>query len=106
MELDTYTFVLLRRGPRAFAYGVEELDRLQAGHLAYLDAMREQGMLLAAGPFRDQPDETLRGFCIYGTNVEETRELVAADPSIRAGRLVAEVMVWLTKRGVVTFHPA
>ena len=63
-------------------------------------------MLLAAGPFRDQPDETLRGFCIYGTNVEETRELVAADPSIRAGRLVAEVMVWLTKRGVVTFHPA
>jgi hypothetical protein len=48
--------------------------------------MRERGALLVAGPFREQPDETLRGFCIYGTSLVETRKLVAADPSIRAGR--------------------
>jgi len=99
MELERYTFVLLRRGPRAFDYDEDELDRLQAAHLGHRDAMRERGALLIAGPFREQPDETLRGFCLYGTELEETRALVAADPSIRAGRMTADVMVWLTKPG-------
>ena len=106
MDLESYTFVLLRRGPRAFEYDEEELDRLQDAHLAHLDAMRERGALLVAGPFREQPDETLRGFCIYGTSLVETRRLVAADPSIRAGRMAADVMVWLTKSGAVSFHPS
>lgn len=86
MELERYTFVLLRRGPRAQEHSGDELDRLQEAHLAYLDAMRERGALPAAGPFSEQPDETLRGFCIYGTAVEETRGLVDADPSIRSPR--------------------
>ena len=29
MELDRFSFVLLRRGPRADAFSEEELDRLQ-----------------------------------------------------------------------------
>jgi hypothetical protein len=41
MELDGYSFVLLKRGPRAFEYSDEELDRLQEQHLAHLDAMKE-----------------------------------------------------------------
>jgi uncharacterized protein len=105
MELESYTFVLLRRGPRALEYSEEELDRLQERHLAHLDAMRKRGALLLAGPFREQPDEALRGFAIYATGLEETRALVDADPSIRAGRIEADVMVWLTKRGSVSFHP-
>jgi uncharacterized protein YciI len=78
MELDGYSFVLLKRGPRALEYSDEELDRLQEQHLAHLDAMKEQGHLLVAGPFSDQPDETLRGFCLYRTSVEE---IAAASPS-------------------------
>jgi uncharacterized protein YciI len=105
IELERYTFVLLRRGPRAHVYSEEELDRLQDAHLAHLAAMRERGALLLAGPFREQPDESLRGFCIYGTDLEETRALVGADPSIQAGRMQADVMVWLTRRGAVSFHP-
>jgi uncharacterized protein YciI len=85
MELDGYSFVLLKRGPRAFEYSDEELDRLQEQHLAHLDAMKEQGHLLVAGPFSDQPDETLRGFCLYRTSVDETRRLAESDPSVRAG---------------------
>ena len=72
MELESYTFVLLKRGPRAHEYSGEALDRLQEQHLAHLDAMREQGHMLIAGPFSDQPDESLRGFCIYRTDLEET----------------------------------
>ena len=103
MDLVAYTFVLLRRGPRAEDYDEETLARLQASHLAFLDDMRERGNLLVAGPFDDQEDETLRGFCIFRTGLEETRALVQDDPSIQAGRMAAAVMTWLTHRGHVEF---
>ena len=67
MELDHYTFVLLRRGSRADSFTEDELEHLQAAHLAHLAGMRERGAMLAAGPFSEQPDESLRGFCLYGT---------------------------------------
>ncbi len=99
MEFDRYTFVLLRRGPRALEFDEDELDRLQAAHLAHLDAMRERGVLLAAGPFEDQDDETKRGICIYRTGLEETRRLAEQDPSVQAGRMAIEAMTWLTPKG-------
>lgn len=101
MELDAYTFVLLRRGPRAADYTDEELEEIQAGHLAFLDEMRDQGHLLLSGPFRDQEDETKRGFCVYRTGVEQTRALTEHDPAIKAGRLNVEVMTWLTRKGAL-----
>jgi uncharacterized protein len=101
MELDSYTFVLLKRGPRAFEFSDEELDRLQEQHLGHLDAMREQGHLLIAGPFSNQPDESLRGFCLYKTDLDETRRLVESDPSVQAGRMAVDVMTWWTKRGTL-----
>ena len=101
MELDGYSFVLLKRGPRAHEFSDEELEQLQAQHLGHLDAMREQGHLLLAGPFSDQEDESLRGFCLYRTSVEETRRLAESDPSVRAGRMAVDVMGWWTGRGAL-----
>jgi uncharacterized protein len=105
MELESYSFVLLRRGPRAAEYDDAELDRLQAAHLSFLDEMRDAGHLVLAGPFSHQPDESLRGLCVYVTDLETTRALAATDPSVRAGRMEAEVMTWWTLAGAVTFHP-
>jgi len=101
MELDGYSFVLLKRGPRASEYSDEELDRLQEQHLAHLGAMREQGHLLLAGPFSDQADESLRGFCLYKTGLEETRRLAESDPSVKAGRMAVDVMTWWTGLGAL-----
>jgi uncharacterized protein YciI len=101
MELDSYTFVLLRRGPRAGEYTGAQLEEIQRGHLAFLDRMREQGHLLLSGPFRDQEDEAKRGFCVYRTGLEETRRLTEDDPAIRAGRMSAEIMTWLTPKGAL-----
>lgn len=101
MELDSYTFVLLRRGPRADDYSDEELEGLQAAHLAFLDSMRERGHLVLAGPFRDQEDETKRGLAIYRTTLDETRRLTQQDPSVQAGRIAIEAMTWLTPKGVL-----
>jgi uncharacterized protein YciI len=77
---------------------------LQEQHLAYLDDLAAQGKLVGAGPFSDQPDESLRGLCFYGTSVEEARTLAAQDPSVRAGRLTVDVMTWWTRKGSVSFH--
>ena len=105
-DLVAYTFVLLRRGPRAHEYDDAELARLQAAHLAFLDDMRRRGHLLVAGPFDDQEDESLRGFCLFRTGLEETRALVRSDPSVEAGRMAADVMTWFTHRGHVEFPEA
>jgi uncharacterized protein YciI len=106
VELESFAFVLLRRGLRAHEFSEAELDRLQAQHLAHLDAMTAAGKLLAAGPFSDQPDESFRGFCIYGTSLEEARSLAASDPSVQAGRMAVDVMLWWTKEGSVSFRPS
>jgi hypothetical protein len=56
-------------------------------------------VLLLAGPFADQPDESLRGLCVFTTSIAETRALMSEDPAVVAGRLVADVMSWWTLRG-------
>lgn len=103
MELDSYSFVLLKRGPRAAEFSDDDLEVLQAQHLGHLEAMTEQGHLVLAGPFSDQPDETLRGFCLYRTDLEETRRLAESDPSVRAGRMAVDVMGWWTQKGSLPF---
>ena len=102
-ELESFTFVLLRRPAGAPSLPEDELERLQQQHLAHLDRLADEGKLLGAGPFSDQPDESLRGLCFFATTVEEAMELVAGDPSVRAGRLEGEVMTWSTPKGAVTF---
>jgi uncharacterized protein len=105
MDLVSYSFVLLRRGPRADELAPDEMERLQAAHLAHLDQLRRDGTLLVAGPFADQPDESLRGLCVYSCGLDETRALAESDPSVRAGRLAVDVMTWWVQRGAVTFGP-
>jgi uncharacterized protein YciI len=104
MELDRYSFVLLRRGPRADEFSESELEELQAAHLAHLAAMSERGVMPVAGPFSEQPDETMRGVCLYSVELEEARQLAESDPSVRAGRLAVDVFNWWTKKGVLRFQ--
>jgi uncharacterized protein YciI len=100
-RFDRFTLVLLRRPPDSPAFSDQELADLQEQHLAHLRAMRERGALAAAGPFRDQRDETLRGLCVYRVGVEEARTLAQSDPSVRARRMAVEAMTWLVPEGEV-----
>jgi uncharacterized protein len=104
MEIESYAFVLLKHGPAAGDFDDDELERLQVAHLGHLAAMTRTGKLVAAGPFSDQPDETLRGLCVYDCSLGEARELAESDPSVQAGRLAAEVMTWSTQAGAISFH--
>jgi uncharacterized protein len=101
-ELERYSFVLLRRPPDAPDLPEERLEEIQEQHLAHPGELYERGVLLLSGPFGDQPDESFRGLCVLTTSLEETRELLAGDPAVRAGRLAADVMSWWTRKGALS----
>jgi uncharacterized protein YciI len=91
---DVFTLVLLRRPPDAPEMPDEELDALQARHLAYRAELRRQGLLVVNGPLSEQSDVTLRGLSIFACSLEEAAHLSDADPSVQAGRLTYEIMEW------------
>jgi uncharacterized protein len=99
MQLERYTFVLLRRPADAPDLPDKRLEEIQEQHLAHLGALKQRGVLLLAGPFDDQPDEALRGLCIFETDLDETRVIMAEDPAVLAGRLTVDVMTWWTMPG-------
>jgi hypothetical protein len=97
------TLVLLKRPPDAPDLSEGRLDEIQAQHLAHLRQMGERGAMVAAGPFDDQPDESLRGMCLYRTDLEETRRLCQQDPAVRARRLAVDVLTWWFPVGTVRY---
>jgi uncharacterized protein len=62
---DVYTVVVLRRPADAPKMSEEELDALQARHLAYRAELRRQGLVVVNGPFGEQTDESYRGMSIF-----------------------------------------
>ena len=103
MALERYELVILRRPGEPTEYDDETLDRIQAEHLAFHAALRESGQVVTNGPVRDQPDESMRGLTFYRVgSVAEARRIAEQDPSVRAGRLVIDVMTWLCPAGTMT----
>ena len=102
-EFDVYTLVLLKRPQGAPNMSDEELDELQARHLAYRADLRRQGVLVANGPLSEQSDESLRGLSIFACDLGEAARLSDDDPSVKAGRLSYEVMEWWMAAGTLAF---
>ncbi|MFI5285108.1 MAG: YciI family protein [Candidatus Dormibacteria bacterium] len=100
MDLESFELVLLRRPDAAPAYDEETLRRIQREHLEYHRALRASGDVATNGPVMDQRDESLRGLTFYKTgSLARAHELAEADPAVRAGRLVVDVMTWLCPPG-------
>lgn len=101
-EFDRFEFVLLKRAASPPELSEAASDALQQRHLAHLTAMHVDEHLVVAGPFDEQPDETLRGLCLYHTgSIERTRELAERDPAVLAGRLEVEVMYLYCEKGAI-----
>lgn len=100
---DVYTLVLLRRPPDAPQMTEEELDALQARHLAYRAQLKRDGVLVANGPLGEQSDPTLRGLSIFACDLDEAKRLSDGDPSVQAGRLAYDVFEWWVAAGTLAF---
>jgi uncharacterized protein YciI len=103
--MASFTFVLLRRPEHAPELPDEELDRLQAGHLAHLDRYRADGSIAAAGPFSDQADPRLRGIELWTLPIDEVRIRCEEDPSVQAGRLEKHIMRWWFREADLPITP-
>ena len=103
---DVYTLVLLRRPADAPDMAEDELDALQARHLAYRADLRRQGVLVANGPLGEQSDVSLRGLSIFACDLGEAARLSDGDPSVQAGRLTYDLMEWWVAAGTLAFPGA
>jgi uncharacterized protein YciI len=100
---DVYTLVLLRRPADAPQLSDEELDDLQARHLAHRAELKRQGLIVANGPFGEQSDVSLRGMSIFTCDLAEAARLNDGDPLVQAGRLAYDVMEWWVGAGTLDF---
>lgn len=83
-----YVFVVLRTGPNKVPAGQERTDMF-AGHMANIQRLAHEGKLAYAGPL-DGVDGA-RGIFIFAVeNIDEAKQLVATDPVIIKGEMVAE----------------
>ena len=100
---DVFTVVILRRPADAPDLSDEELDELQARHLAYRAELGRQGILVVNGPFDEQSDSSYRGMSIFACDAPEAGRLSDGDPSVVAGRLTYDVMEWWVRAGSLAF---
>ena len=103
---DVHTLVLLRRPPDAPEMSDDELDDLQARHLAYRSELHRQGVLVVNGPLGEQSDVRYRGLSIFACDPQEAARLSDGDPSVQAGRLAYDVMDWWVGAGSLAFPDA
>ena len=91
---------LIRRPEGAPEYSDEKLAELQAGHMKNIKAMAASGDLVIAGPMGE--DGMLRGLFVFRTtDTARLAEMVARDPSVKAGRLGVELLPWRVPKGTV-----
>jgi len=103
---DVFTFVILRRPDDAPDMPDEELDELQARHLAYRAGLRREGVLAVNGPCAEQSDPAYRGMSIFACGPAEAARLSDGDPSVAAGRLTYDVMEWWVAADSLAFPKA
>jgi uncharacterized protein YciI len=92
-KMRTYYMVFLKSNPNHGITDKEKLTEIQAGHLANIGKLFEEGKLVLAGPFLDKQD--VRGiFILKVDSEEEAKALVDTDPAVIAGTLTMEIRPW------------
>jgi uncharacterized protein len=93
-QIRKYWFVLLKTGPDR-SQDSATAARIQAGHLANIGRLYEEGKIKVAGPFAEPGD--WKGIFIFDAATrEEVEGLLKTDPAIASGRLGYEIRPWYT----------
>ena len=83
-----YVLVILKTGPSRVPDGPER-DEMFRGHFANMQRLSDEGKLALAGPL-DGVDGWRGLFVMAVPDIEEAKQLVATDPVIIKGEMVAE----------------
>lgn len=99
-----YYVYLLKKGPAWSADTTPEIDALQTAHLGNLQRLAQEGRLVLNGPLLDalQLGGEVQGIGVLKAgSLEEARGLIATDPMVKVGRLVAELHAWMVPTGIL-----
>lgn len=99
MGLRQYVLVILKTGPTRVPDGKERTDMF-AGHFANMTRLAGEGKLALAGPL-DGIDGWRGLFVLAVTDIEEAKKIVATDPVIIKGEMIAEYHKWFGSAGVM-----
>jgi uncharacterized protein YciI len=93
-QVRQYWFVLLTKGNNRNQDSATAA-KIQAGHLANINRLYQEGKLKVAGPFGEEGD--WQGIFIFDCETkEEVESLLKTDPAISAGRLNFDIRSWWT----------
>lgn len=90
--MRTYVLAILRTGPTPLPPG-EERSAMFRGHFANMKRLVDEGTLALAGPL-DGVDGRRGIFVLAVSDIEEARRIVATDPVIEKGEMVADFHVY------------
>jgi hypothetical protein len=91
--MRSYVLVILKTGPTRVPNGPER-DEMFKGHFANMERLADAGKLAVAGPFGNNA-EGWRGLFLFAvTEIDEAKALVATDPVIIKGEMIAEYHKW------------
>jgi len=97
--MRSYVLVLLRTGPKRVPDGPQR-DEMFKGHFANIERLGKEKKLVMAGPL-DGVDG-LRGLFVFATaDIDEAKALVATDPVIINGEMVAECHKFFTSAALM-----
>lgn len=97
--MRNYVLVILKTGPTRVPDG-KDRDNMFAGHFANMKRLAAEGKLAVAGPL-DGVDGWRGLFILAVAEIDEAKRLVATDPVIIKGEMVAEYHKWYGSAGVV-----
>lgn len=88
-----YVLVILKTGPTRMPDG-DARKAMFAGHMANIQRLSKEGKLALAGPFAADPSGWRGLFVLAVEDIEAAKALVATDPVIANGEMVAEYHTW------------
>lgn len=101
-EMKKYYFVFLNSVTGAKELDSSKMAEIQAGHLANIGKMFDEGKCKLAGPFMDK--DPMRGILILNVATEEeARKLMDNDPAVINGYLDPVIRPWYGPAGLKVF---
>lgn len=100
--MRSYVLVILKTGPTRVPDGPER-QKMFAGHFANMQRLADEKKLVVAGPLDGV--EGRRGIFIFATpDIDEAIKLVATDPVIISGEMVAEFHKFFSSAALMTVN--
>ena len=97
VKMIAYQLVMLKKGPTPFPQDAATQGIVQQ-HLEYLKKLNAERTGLAAGPFTDGGE--ISGVIVMNAPTpEKAREIEAADPAVKAGLFVMDVLPFMAPEG-------